>query len=65
MFRVLTRGVEPAAARCDRGDGRLEHLGALLRREAEHLAQDQHGALRRGQVLQRRMKASSTLSRAS
>ena len=36
------------------GGGRLEHLGGLLRREAEHLAQDQHRALGRRQVLERR-----------
>jgi hypothetical protein len=35
----------------DRGDGGLEHLGDLPRRVAEHLAQEQHGALGGGQVL--------------
>ena len=37
-----------------RGDGRLERLGDLAGREAEHLAQDQHGALVGRQVLERR-----------
>ena len=44
--RALQRAVH-------RGDRRLERLGDLLRREAEHLAQDQHGALGGRQVLER------------
>ena len=36
------------------GDGRVERLRCLLRGEPEHVAQDQRGALPRGQVLERR-----------
>ena len=38
----------------DRGDRRLERLGDLLAREAQHLAQDERGALVGRQVLERR-----------
>src|SRR5258705_242566 len=35
----------------DRRRGRIEHLGRLPRREAEHLAEDEHGALPGREVL--------------
>src|SRR5213078_5301558 len=37
----------------DGGDRVVEHLGGLLRRPAEHVAQDQYGPLLRGQELDR------------
>src|SRR5947208_3619704 len=38
----------------DRGDSRLECVGDLCRRETEHFAKDQHSALIRGEMLERR-----------
>ena len=46
----LVRALERAV---DRGGRRLQRLGDLGAREAEHLAEDQHRALARGQVLER------------
>ena len=49
----LERRARPLQRAVDRGDARLEQLGDLGRLPAQHLAQDQHGALARRQVLQR------------
>ena len=47
LVGALQRAVDP-------GRRRLERLGDLARREAEHVAEDEHGALTRRQVLERR-----------
>ena len=58
LVRSLQRAVD--------GDrGRLEHLGGLPGREAEHVAEDQHGALPRGQVLERGDEGELDCSRAA
>ena len=46
-------GVGALEGRVDRGHGGVEGLGGLLGRPAQHVAQDEHGALAGGQVLQR------------
>ena len=50
----LERGASPLQGAVDRGDARLQQLGSLGRLPAEHLAEDQHRALLRRQVLQSR-----------
>ena len=47
------RRARPLQRAVDRGDARVEELGHLARLPAQHLAQDQHGALPRRQVLER------------
>ena len=47
------RGPGPLERAVDRGDRGVEQLGDLVRLPAQHLAQDQHRALPRRQVLQR------------
>ena len=50
---LVDRLARPLQRAVDRGDGHVERVAGLLRREVEHLAQDQHGALARRQVLER------------
>src|ERR687898_2481769 len=50
LFHRLPRALQGAVRR---RDGRVERLRSLLRREAEHVAEDQHGALRGRQMLKR------------
>ena len=50
----LERGASPLQGAVDRGNARLQQLGSLGRLPAEHLAEDQHRALLRRQVLQSR-----------
>ena len=47
----------------DPGRRRLQCRGHLPRREAEHVAEDEHGALARGQVLERRDEGELDASR--
>ena len=55
LGKLLLDGLAGALERAvHRRDGGVERLRHLVRREAEHLAQDQHRALVRGQVLERR-----------
>ena len=50
---VLDRRARPLERAVDRGDGGVQQLGDLGAGPAEHVAQDQHGALAAGQPLDR------------
>ena len=50
---ALQAGAGPFEGAVDRFDGRVEHVGHLAGVVPEHVAQDQHGELARGQDLQR------------
>src|ERR671923_536900 len=51
---LVDRPVSALQRAVDRWRARLEHLGRLARRETEHVAQDEHRALARRQMLERR-----------
>ena len=52
MAGALQAGSCPLEGAVDRIDGRVEHVGHLVRAEPEDVAQDEHGDLARRQNLQ-------------